>query len=97
MNKKKADKSGDKTDFEKKVIKCRNDISNYATRVMEANKLDTDTQMAVMLFVTIEKCMEIMDLHSLILGAKAVSILVDELIHEVTRSLEDETDKRNQK
>lgn len=81
MNKKKADHSEHESEKEKKVREIRKAILEYSNKIMEENKLNPDQQMALMLFVTIEKCMNFLELNTFSSGCMATTILLEELIH----------------
>lgn len=82
MNKKKANNSGRKSEKERLIRETRKAILEYSNKIMDENKLNPDQQMAMLLFVTIEKCMDTMGLSAFASGCFAVSILLKELIHE---------------
>lgn len=82
MNKKKANHSERKSEKIERIRETRKAILEYSTKIMNENKLNVDQQMAMLLFVTIEKCMDSMGLSSFSSGCLAVSILLKELIHE---------------
>lgn len=82
MNKKKTKNSERKSEREKRIGETRRAILEYSTKIMDENKLNVDQQMAMLLFITIEKCMDSMGLSSFSSGCLAVSILLKELIHE---------------
>lgn len=82
MNKKKSDHSEHDSEKEKKVRETRKAIREASDKIMKENGLNVDQQMAILLFVTIEKCMDSMGLSSFFSGCLAVSILLKELIHE---------------
>lgn len=81
MNKKKTDHSERKFEKAKKIIAARRAIREASDKIMEENGLNADQQMAMLLFVTIEKVMDSMELSTFALGCKATSILLEELIH----------------
>lgn len=97
MNKKKANNSGRKTEKEKRITETRKAILEYSNKIMEENKLNPDQQMAMLLFVTIEKCMDSMGLNAFMSGCLAVSILLKELIQENLEFIKNEADKRCKK
>lgn len=82
MNKNKTNHSGRKSEKERIIGETRKTILKYSNKIMDENKLNPDQQMAMLLFVTIEKCMDTMGLNSFFSGCMAVSILLKELIHE---------------
>lgn len=82
MSKKKTDHSERKFEKEIRIMKTRKEILETTNKIMEENKLNPDQQMAMLLFVTIEKCMDTMELASFSSGCLAVSILLKELIDE---------------
>lgn len=82
MNKNKTNHSGRKSEKERIIGETRKTILKYSNKIMDENKLNPDQQMAMLLFVTIEKCMDTMGLNSFFSGCLAVSILLKELIHE---------------
>ena len=81
MSKGKTNNSERESEKEKRIMKCRKDIRNISNIIMEENGLNIDQQMAMLLFVTIEKVMDSLDLSTFALGCKATSILLEELIH----------------
>lgn len=81
MSKKKTNNSEYESEKTKKVREIRKTILECSNKIMEENKLNPDQQMALMLFVTIEKCMNFMELTTFTSGCMAVSILLEELIH----------------
>lgn len=81
MNKKKANNSERRFEKAKKIIAARQAIRETSDKIMEENGLNADQQMAMLLFVTIEKIMDAMELSTFALGCKATNILLEELIH----------------
>lgn len=80
MNKGKTNNSERESEKEKKVRKIRKAILEYSNKIMEENKLNPDQQMALMLFVTIEKCMNFFEFSAFSSGCMATRILLEELI-----------------
>lgn len=83
MNKKKTDNAKSKAEKENRIFKTRQAIRQTSDIIMEENGLNPDQQMAMLLFVTIEKVMESMELSNFTLGCRATSILLEELIHSI--------------
>lgn len=81
MNRKKANNAERMAEKKKRIGKTRRAILEYSNKIMDENRLNPDQQMAMLLFVTIEKCMDTMDLSKFSSGCLAVSILLKELIH----------------
>lgn len=81
MNKKKTNNSERESEKEKRIIKTRKVIRETSDKIMEENGLNIDQQMAMMLFVAIEKVMNSMNLSTFAIGCRATRILLDELVH----------------
>lgn len=81
MNKRKTNNSEREFEKEKRIIKARKAIRETSDKIMEENGLNIDQQMAMLLFVTIEKVMDSMDLSTFAIGCKATGILLEELVH----------------
>lgn len=81
MSKKKTNNSERKTERELQIFETRQAIREFSDKIMKEKGLNIDQQMAMLLFVTIEKVMEAMELSTFTLGCKATSILLEELIH----------------
>lgn len=97
MNKNKTNHSERKSEKKERIRATRKAILEYSNKIMEENKLNPDQQMAMLLFVTIEKCMDSMGLLSFSSGCLAVSILLKELLNENLEFIGHETNKRNKK
>lgn len=96
MNKKKTNNSGRKSEEVKRIRETRKAILEYSNKIMDENKLNPDQQMAMLLFVTIEKCMNTMGLKSFASGCLAVSLLLEELIHKNLEFVKDRQDEQVQ-
>lgn len=81
MNKRKTNNSERVFEKKKRIMKARKAIRETSDKIMEENGLNIDQQMAMLLFVTIEKVMDSMDLSTFAIGCKATEILLEELMH----------------
>lgn len=81
MSKNRTNNAKSRAEKEEKILKTRQTIRQTSDIIMKKNGLNPDQQMAMLLFVTIEKVMDSMELSTFTLGCKATSILLEELIH----------------